>query len=69
MVQNNVTGIIVEREDVLSTAEAICKLIEDPVLRLEMGHAGRLHVQAEYEWSYCVELMEDVYTKVLRNWN
>ena len=62
----NKTGLIVRREDVSGTAEAIIKLVRDRDLREQMGLNGRLHVQENYEWSKNVSQMEEVYAKVIR---
>ncbi len=62
----NKTGLIVRREDVSGTAEAIIKLVRDRDLREQMGLNGRLHVQENYEWSKNVSQMEEVYARVIR---
>ena len=65
VVAANKTGLIVRREDVSGTAEAIIKLVRDRDLREQMGLNGRLHVQENYEWSKNVSQMEEIYAKVI----
>jgi glycosyltransferase involved in cell wall biosynthesis len=64
VVDNERTGIVVPREDPVSTAEAILRLIRDPQLRASMGEAGRSRVQDRYSWESCVDRMETVYKNV-----
>ncbi|MBV6624173.1 MAG: glycosyltransferase [Rivularia sp. (in: Bacteria)] len=65
VVQNEVTGIIVEQENIQSTADAIIRFIQDPILRKNMGTAGRHHILENYEWNENVTRMEKVYEQVL----
>ncbi len=62
----DVTGIIVPRKNADAVADAILKLIEDENLRHTLGKNGRAHVQKEYEWSYCLQLMIEKYNSFLR---
>jgi glycosyltransferase involved in cell wall biosynthesis len=55
------TGLIVRREDVSATAQAISRLVQDRNLRQRMGLQGRLHVEENYEWTNNVSQMEEVY--------
>jgi glycosyltransferase involved in cell wall biosynthesis len=65
VVQDGVTGFIVESENVPAATDAMMRLIQDDNLRKKMGQAGREYVQSTYEWSKCVEIMGDIYRKVL----
>jgi len=65
VVQNNRTGIIVPRDDVTAAGMAILKLVKDEKLRKQLGDNGRTYVEESYDWEYCVDLMEQVYGKVL----
>jgi len=65
VVQDGVTGFVVEPEDVLATAKALVKLVLDERLRAEMGQAGRQWVYQRYSWSPCVARMVDVYRQVI----
>lgn len=64
VVKNGETGLIVPRENVQATAEAILKLIRHPKTRKEMGKAGRAWVRDRYSWSSCVDRMESVYHRL-----
>ena len=44
----NVTGLFVPHEDPESVAKAVCRLIEDPVLRRTLGENLRTKVEKEY---------------------
>lgn len=59
------TGIIVPKENVALAAEAIEKLVRDPVLRTEIGKRGREHVLQSYTWSGSLETMMNAYRKTL----
>jgi len=48
VVQEGVSGILVDPGDVASLADAILRLTREPELRARMGAAGRERVQAEY---------------------
>lgn len=65
VVQHEITGIIVERENIPATANAIIRLLKEPILREKMGTAGRQYVLENYEWNENVTRMEKVYKKVL----
>lgn len=65
VVLNEITGIIVERENIQATANALVRLIEDSTLRDRMGKAGRKYVIEQYEWEENVTRMEKVYEQVL----
>lgn len=63
---NNITGFIVENENISECANAILKLIVDQNLRNKMGEAGRQFIKDHYEWDHCMTLMNAVYTQTLR---
>ncbi len=65
VVKNEITGIIVERENIQATANAIIRLIQEPILREKMGNAGREYVLANYEWNENITRMEKVYEQLL----
>ncbi|MHA7872496.1 MAG: glycosyltransferase family 4 protein, partial [Hyphococcus sp.] len=56
--RNGETGFLVAREDPQALADAMLKLAEDAPLRKRMGAAGRSFITNIYEWSHCVDLME-----------
>ena len=65
VVQDRVTGYIAPKENAEATAKAILKLIENPGDRQSFGIAGRQLVLDRYVWSENVELMREVYEKLL----
>lgn len=65
VVENGVTGYIVECENAEVTAEALLELINDPLQRHRMGRAGRQRALERYTWVSNVTDMEAVYQRVL----
>ena len=65
VVEDGHTGIIVPRENVSATANAILQLIQSPEQRKDMGKAGRRWVCNRYSWEACVDRMESVYAKLV----
>lgn len=61
VVRNGVTGIIVEPESPESLASAIKLLIRNPNRIQEFGKAGREMVIKYFQWSKCVDQMEQFY--------
>lgn len=59
------TGLVVPRDDVPALCKALRRLVLDAGLRRRLGQAGRAHVEATYEWSHCVDVMEQAYDAVL----
>jgi len=64
VVVNNVTGFLVESENVDAIADAIEKLVIDKNLRKEMGMKGRKFVKENYEFSTNVEDTISLYKKL-----
>lgn len=60
----DITGLIVPRENPQAAADAIERLVLNPQFRQQLGLAGREHVEQAYNWSACVEKMVAVYRKV-----
>ncbi len=65
VVADGETGIIVPRRDAERTAEAVERLVDDPVLREKMGKAGRSRVKELYDWERNVDLMCSIYDDVV----
>jgi glycosyltransferase involved in cell wall biosynthesis len=65
VVRNGETGLIVPRNDPNRLADALCHLIERPVLRDEFGRNGRRLVQQRYEWQHCVDQTIALYEQLL----
>ncbi|MCA9295321.1 MAG: glycosyltransferase [Phycisphaerales bacterium] len=49
------TGILCEEHDIEATAQAIATLARSPELRAQMGHAGRAHIERNFNLDLCVE--------------
>ena len=61
IVQHGVNGFVCQRQDVDSLAEALKQLINDPVLRHQMGEAG----YARYKEHYTLEAFERRFVECL----
>lgn len=61
VVVDDVTGFIVEKEEVQQLADAFYQLATSKDLREKMGKAGRQHVDRLYNWSANVSRMEWLY--------
>ena len=59
------TGFIVKKDDPVSAAKAIEKLINDPKMRKKMGQAGRKFVIDNYNWNDSVHKMINLYTEIV----
>ena len=59
------TGLVVPRNDVPALQAALKRLVLDAGLRERLGAAGRAHVEREYEWGHCVDLMERCYADTI----
>ena len=66
VVVDNKTGFVVEKEDYISAAKKIEKLILNPDLRKKMGENGRKRVMNEYCWDKNVNQMIDIYKELLK---
>lgn len=67
VVKSGKTGLIVKKENVEETAEAIETLVENAELRNSLGRAGRQHVSSLYDWKGNASLMEKVYARVYQS--
>lgn len=65
VVQDGVTGRLVEYGDVEGLARAIETLLADPDARRRMGAAGRTRAMAEFSWDAVVERTLAVYGELL----
>ena len=61
VIENNVTGLIVPRNNVEATANAIITLLEDKQLAKKMGKNGRNRVKELYSWESNVDTMSAIY--------
>lgn len=69
VVLNGKTGVIVPKEDPQAAAVAIKELLIDSELRQKLAKAGQLHVEDNYSWNSCVEIMIETYKKTIRDYN
>jgi L-malate glycosyltransferase len=67
VVENDVTGFIVNANDIEATSNAIEKLILDRELREKLGKAGRVRVKDKFDWQKNVNDMINVYNQTVRN--
>jgi len=65
VIEDNITGLLVESKNVEELTAMLDKLIGDPRLRLEMGRAGRKFVEEKYVWSNNLLSMKSLYEKIL----
>ena len=66
VVDNGITGIIVEPENISDTVKAIEKLILNKELRISMGKEGRKKVKKMYNWDDNVNTMIDNYKEIVK---
>jgi glycosyltransferase involved in cell wall biosynthesis len=65
VVRDDETGLVVPRDDVPALQAALKRLVLDGALRERLGQRGRVHVEREYEWGHCVDLMERCLERVV----
>ncbi len=66
VVKDYETGIIVPREAVQSSADALKKLVLDNRLAVQFGAEGRRHVVRNYGWNQSVDILENAYRQVIK---
>lgn len=64
VVNEGVTGFVVDKCNEIAASKAMGKLIDEPALRVGMGLAGRVRVIEHYNWGNCVNQMTEIYRKV-----
>jgi L-malate glycosyltransferase len=65
VVQDGVTGILLPPGDIEALADAIVTLAGDPGRSRAMGLAGYQFVRASYSWEHSLDLMSDLYARVI----
>jgi glycosyltransferase involved in cell wall biosynthesis len=65
VVRDGETGFVVPRDDVPALEAALQRLALDSNLRDVLGRGGRVHVEREYGWAHCVDLMERCYRRTI----
>lgn len=63
IVLDGVTGLLVPMGDVAGMAEAVCRLVAEPALRLRMGGAGKQRVLEHFTTEQTVPQMEAVFER------
>lgn len=58
------TGLLVEERNIVDLAEALRRLLDDPLLADRMGAAGRKRVEVDFDLTHRVADLEALYTKV-----
>ena len=64
VVDNNITGFILENRNPELMASKLLYLLNNENLRNEMGKAGRQKVIKFYDWEKNISIMEDLYKKI-----
>jgi glycosyltransferase involved in cell wall biosynthesis len=65
IVQHEKNGLLVPVKDARALADAICRLIESPDLRKQMGQEGRKLVEEEFAESVVVTQTLNLYQSML----
>lgn len=65
VMEDNVTGILVERKNTNQIADAIEFLLRNKEKRIEYGKNGRKRVIEKYDWKQNVEYMESIYNNIV----
>jgi glycosyltransferase involved in cell wall biosynthesis len=65
VVDDGVTGYLLQPNDIEGLADRICRLSGDSGLRADMGARGRAFVEQGYDWSRIAARTADVYRDVL----
>lgn len=60
------TGILVPPQDIQKLSEAIINLAKDAKKREEMGQTGHRFVKEKYSWERSLDLMCDLYERLIR---
>jgi glycosyltransferase involved in cell wall biosynthesis len=58
------TALVVENNNIQALAEAILRLLEDPLLARRLGASARKKVMAEYAWDIIAKKTEAVYSRL-----
>ncbi len=61
---DNISAIVVPRQDARAIADAVIRLHDDPELRKKMSVAGRANVVKKYELNHCFLRIEKVLTHI-----
>jgi L-malate glycosyltransferase len=61
------TGLLVSPRNVEDTANALDRLLSNKKLRIDMGKAGRAKVEANYNWTFNIQQMVNLYSQTINN--
>jgi len=67
VVKEGVTGLLVEADKAEPLADAIIKLLKDPVLRTSMGKEGKKLVERDFSTIRMVERLHELYSELAKN--
>ncbi len=67
VVENNVTGLVVENENIELFAESMKTLIQDEKLRKQFSKNAIDRVKKYYDWEKNLDLMIEIYERILIN--
>ncbi len=66
-VDDGVTGILVKPNDPVAITNSISDLLEEPLVRVEMGKAGRKYVAEHYDWQENAARMKKIYLDLVQS--
>lgn len=66
VVDNGVTGLVVQKNDAIAAAKAIQDLLINHSVRERMGQAGRRRVEQLFDWNENVNQMMAIYRRILQ---
>ena len=66
IVAEGITGLLVPPRDPVSLKQAICRVLEDPVLAARMGNAGRQRILRQFSVENTVRETETLYLNLLQ---
>ncbi len=66
VIEDDVSGIVVEPGDVDGLRDAICRLRDDAALRARYGEGGRQRARERFGWDHVNELTLDAYRQATR---
>ncbi|MCE9644896.1 MAG: glycosyltransferase [Chloroflexi bacterium] len=65
IVEDNVSGFLVEPGDARQMAKAISKLLQDPLLANDMGRAGRKFVETRFSCEQVITQLQEMYLEAV----
>ncbi|MCA9908198.1 MAG: glycosyltransferase family 4 protein [Anaerolineae bacterium] len=65
IIDDGLTGLLVERNDADALAQAMLNLIEQPALATQLGQAAQARIEHLFTWDQCADQLMDYYTTLL----